>query len=47
MRTGAGADDVAAVLRFLDGNDHFFLNLSMAACKCALDPAAGIPALDA
>jgi len=39
----AGADDLAAVLRFLDGNDHFFLNLSMAASKCSLDPAAGIP----
>jgi len=43
VATRCGAEDVAAVLRFLDGNDHFFLNLSMAACKCALDPAAGIP----
>jgi hypothetical protein len=43
VRTSAGADDIAAVLRFLDGNDHFFLNLSMAASKCSLDPAAGIP----
>ncbi|HVP38837.1 MAG TPA: DUF1116 domain-containing protein [Candidatus Saccharimonadales bacterium] len=42
-RAKAPADDVAEVLRFLDGNDHFFLNLSMAACKCALEPAAGIP----
>ncbi len=32
----------AAVLAFLRGNDHFFLNLSMAACKSALDAAAGI-----
>lgn len=39
----ADAADIAAVLRFLDGNDHFFLNLSMAAGKCSLDPAAGIP----
>jgi hypothetical protein len=39
----AGPGDIAAVLRFLDGNDHFFLNLSMAACKASLDPAAGIP----
>jgi hypothetical protein len=31
-----------AVLDFLRGNDHFFLNLSMAACKSALDAAAGI-----
>ena len=37
------AADIAAVLRFLDGNDHFFLNLSMAASKCSLDPASGIP----
>ena len=33
----------AAVLDFLRGNDHFFLNLSMAACKSALDAAHGIP----
>lgn len=32
----------AAVLEFLRGNDHFFLNLSMAACKSALDAAHGI-----
>lgn len=31
-----------AVLEFLRGNDHFFLNLSMAACKSALDAASGI-----
>lgn len=31
-----------AVLDFLRGNDHFFLNLSMAACKAALDGASGI-----
>ncbi len=34
--------ELERVLRFLDGNDHFFLNLSMAACKAALDPAAGV-----
>jgi len=32
-----------AVLDFLRGNDHFFLNLSMAACKASLDAAHGIP----
>jgi hypothetical protein len=32
----------AAVLDFLRGNDHFFLNLSMAACKSSLDAAHGI-----
>ncbi len=34
----------AAVLDFLRSNDHFFLNLSMAACKSALDAAHGIDA---
>ncbi|MBP1706063.1 MAG: hypothetical protein H6Q36_1802 [Chloroflexi bacterium] len=34
--------ETAAVLRSIDANDHFFLNVSMAACKAALDPAAGI-----
>ena len=37
------ASDVAAeVFAFLRANDHFFLNLSMAACKSGLDAAAGI-----
>jgi CheY-like chemotaxis protein len=30
-------------LEFLRDNDHFFLNMSMAACKLALDGAHGIP----
>ena len=34
---------VAEVLRFIDGNDHFFLNLSMPAMKAMLKPAEGIP----
>ena len=34
---------VAALLRFMDGNDHFFLNLSMPAMKAMLLPAEGIP----
>ncbi len=34
---------VAAVLRFLDSNDHFFLNLSMPAMKAMLLPAENIP----
>ncbi len=33
---------VARVLRFMDGNDHFFLNLSMPAMKAMLEPAEGI-----
>lgn len=36
-------DTVAEVLRFIDGNDHFFLNLSMAAMKAMLEPAGNIP----
>ena len=39
VTSGAGADDVAESLRFVGGNDHFFLNLAMPACKLALDAA--------
>ncbi|MFQ5827824.1 MAG: DUF1116 domain-containing protein [Candidatus Methylomirabilia bacterium] len=42
---GSGLDpaDVQAILRFMDGNDHFFLNLSMPAAKAMADAAHGIP----
>lgn len=30
------------VLKFIDSNDHFFLNLTMPACKCILDAAKNI-----
>ena len=30
-------------VEFVTGNDHFFLNLSMAACKAMLDAAQGVP----
>jgi hypothetical protein len=33
---------LAQALSFIAGNDHFFLNLSMAACKAMLDAAHGI-----
>jgi len=33
---------LAEVLSFIAGNDHFFLNLSMAGCKAMLDAAHGI-----
>lgn len=33
---------LAEVVRFLDSNDHFFLNLGMAAAKASLEPAHGI-----
>jgi hypothetical protein len=42
VSSGADAGDVAEALRFVGGNDHFFLNLAMPACKLALDAARGI-----
>jgi hypothetical protein len=42
VATGADPADVAEALRFVGGNDHFFLNLAMPACKLALDAARGI-----
>jgi Protein of unknown function (DUF1116) len=35
--------DVAEAVRFVSGNDHFFLNLVMPACKLTTRAAAGIP----
>jgi hypothetical protein len=35
--------DIAEAARFVGGNDHFFLNLGMPACKLALDAARDIP----
>ena len=34
--------EIAEVARFIAGNDHFFLNVSMAACKAMLDAARGV-----
>jgi hypothetical protein len=42
VESSAPGGDVADVLRFVGGNDHFFLNLAMPACKLALDAARGI-----
>ena len=42
VTSGLDAADVADALRFVGGNDHFFLNLAMPACKLALDAARGI-----
>lgn len=39
----APTEGASTVLDFLRGNDHFFLNLSMAACKASLDAAHGVP----
>jgi len=38
-----GGPEVAEVVRFVAGNDHFFLNLVMPAAKLALDRARDIP----
>jgi len=42
VRRGADRYAVARALEFLHRNDHFTLNLTMPAAKCALDAAAGI-----
>jgi hypothetical protein len=39
VTSGAPPADVAEAVRFIGGNDHFFLNLAMPACKLALDAA--------
>jgi hypothetical protein len=44
LRSKEASGDVEATAAFISGNDHFFLNLSMAACKAAADAAAGIDA---
>ncbi|OKL43360.1 YlbE family protein [Pseudovibrio exalbescens] len=43
LKTDASTDVQERVLSFLASNDHFFLNLSMAACKNMLNAAAGVP----
>ncbi|MDD4309080.1 MAG: DUF1116 domain-containing protein [Candidatus Cloacimonetes bacterium] len=42
LKTMENVQDSSAVLDFINGNDHFFLNLSMPASKAVLDPARGI-----
>lgn len=42
LESGAPLDAIAAIARFIAGNDHFFLNVSMAACKAMLDAAHGV-----
>jgi hypothetical protein len=43
FETDQPVDYVARVVRFIAGNEHFFLNLSMAAAKVTMDSASGIP----
>lgn len=42
LRTCSDRERAAQVFEFIEGNDHFFLNLSMAAGKAMLEPAEGI-----
>jgi hypothetical protein len=43
VESGGDISDVAEALRFVGGNDHFFLNLAMPACKLALDAGRDVP----
>ncbi|HEX5840020.1 MAG TPA: DUF1116 domain-containing protein [Anaerolineales bacterium] len=42
LRTDLPQNDLARVLEFIAGNDHFFLNISMACCKSMLDAGHGV-----
>jgi hypothetical protein len=42
VRTKFSDEEKIEVLNFLNSNDHTFLNLTMPACKCTMDPAGGI-----
>lgn len=42
IKTAAHKQTAIDVLKFINGNDHFFLNLSMPACKVTLDAARNI-----
>jgi hypothetical protein len=42
IEAGLPNDQLEGIIRFINGNDHFFLNLSMPACKAMLDAADGI-----
>jgi hypothetical protein len=43
IRSGLPTGDIADVVAFVSGNDHFFLNLVMPACKLMTVAASGIP----
>jgi hypothetical protein len=43
VATDAPSSDIAAVLKFIGGNEHFFLNLGMPTAKLALDAARNVP----
>jgi Protein of unknown function (DUF1116) len=43
LSTGLPIERIQRVTEFIVGNDHFFLNLSMAACKAMMDAAHNVP----
>jgi hypothetical protein len=43
LEAGIDPKDLADVVRFVNGNEHFFLNLGMPAAKAAMDPARDLP----
>jgi hypothetical protein len=43
LSSGLPIDTIQRVTAFIVGNDHFFLNLSMAACKAMMDAAHNVP----
>jgi hypothetical protein len=43
LRSRASRVEATEAVEFIARNDHFFLNLSMAACKAMLDAAANVP----
>ena len=42
VQLNESSSKIAKVFSFLNANDHFFLNLSMPACKCVMDAAKNI-----
>ncbi|WP_067840294.1 DUF1116 domain-containing protein [Amphibacillus sediminis] len=43
LQTDLDKSDLRQVIEFIKNNEHYYLNLSMPACKSALDAAHGIP----
>jgi len=43
VRSSRSPEEIAEAVAFVGGNDHFFLNVAMPACKLALDAARDIP----
>jgi hypothetical protein len=43
LKADVSMPDAAAAIEFVNGNDFFFLNIAMAACKAMLDAAHGVP----